>query len=417
VLRLDNSINKTSIFDVMTIREDFPILQTEVHGKPLIYLDNAATTQKPKAVIDTLIDYFSNYNSNIHRGVYLLSQKATDAYEQARYTVKNFINAKRFQEIIFTRGTTEAINLVARSWAFNNLNEGDEIIVSNMEHHSNIVPWQMICEEKKANLKVIPIDDTGSIIYDEFLKMLNVKVKLVSIVHISNSLGTINPVENIIKASHKHNIPVMLDAAQSIQHISIDVQSLDCDFLAFSGHKLYGPTGIGVLYAKEKFLNNMPPYQGGGDMIRTVSFEKTTYNELPYKFEAGTQNIADAIALASAIKYIERIGFNAIEKYEAELLDYAHNVLSEIKELKIIGTAPKKASVVSFVLDGIHPHDVGTMLDVDGIAVRTGQHCTEPLMKRFGIPATTRASFSFYNTKSEVDKLAESIWKVIKMFA
>lgn len=405
------------MFEVDKIRADFPILSEKVHNKPLVYLDNAATTQKPKAVIDALVDYYSKINSNIHRGVHLLSQKSTDEFEKARTTVKHFINASKFQEVIFTRGTTEAINLVANSFAKDLLGEGDEVLVSNMEHHSNIVPWQIVCEEKGAKLKVIPINDDGEIIFEEFEKMLSDRVKIVSVVHISNSLGTINPIKQIIEKAHSKGIPVLIDAAQSIQHLRIDVQELKCDFLAFSGHKLYGPTGIGALYAKEEHLKKMRPYQGGGDMIRTVSFEKTTYNDLPYKFEAGTPNIAGAIGLGKAIQYVENVGINRIARYEAELLEYAQNTLSEIKELRIIGTAKDKASVVSFVLDDIHPHDIGTMLDMDGVAVRTGQHCTEPLMRRFGIPATTRASISFYNTKEEINVLAESIHKVIKMFS
>lgn len=409
--------NAVSTFDVDVIRKDFPILSQTVHGKPLVYLDNAATTQKPQVVIDTIVDYYTNYNSNIHRGVHLLSQKATDEYEKARTIIKNFINAAKFQEIIFTRGTTEAINLVANSFAKPMLEAGDEVLISTMEHHSNIVPWQLVCEEKGAKLKVIPINDAGEIVFEEFEKLLTEKVKIVSIVHISNSLGTINPIKEIIQKAHKKGIPVVIDAAQSIQHLTIDVQDLNCDFLAFSGHKLYGPTGIGALYGKEEHLKKMPPYQGGGDMIRTVSFEKTTYNDLPYKFEAGTPNIAGAIGLGKAIQYVESIGLDAIARYEAELLEYAHNALSEIPEVRFIGTARKKASVISFDLKGIHPHDIGTMLDMDGVAVRTGQHCTEPLMRRFGIPATTRASMSFYNTKDEINVLTQSIRKVIKMFS
>lgn len=406
-----------SNFDVDKIRADFPILSRSVHGKPLVYLDNAATTQKPKIVIDAITDYYTNYNSNIHRGVHKLSQEATDLYENARTTIKNFINAGKLQEIIFTRGTTEAINLVAHSFGKSILNEGDEVLISTMEHHSNIVPWQLVCQERGAKLSVVPINDEGEIIFEEFEKMLTDKVKIVSIVHISNSLGTINPVKKIIQKAHKKGIPVLIDVAQSIQHTQIDVKDLDCDFLAFSGHKLYGPTGIGALYAKEKHLLNMPPYQGGGDMIRTVSFEKTTYNDLPYKFEAGTPNIVGAIGLARAIDYVQSIGMDNIVAYESELLDYGHNLLADIKELRFIGTAREKASVISFDLEGVHPHDIGTMLDIDGVAVRTGQHCTEPLMKRFGVPATTRASLSFYNTKDEINVLANSIRKVIKMFS
>ncbi len=403
--------------DIDSIRKDFPILSRLVYNKPLVYLDNAATTQKPQIVIDELVYYYSNVNSNIHRGVHKLSQEATDLYEKARMRVRSFINAKSDKEIIFTRGTTEAINLVAQSFGKISLNEGDEVLISEMEHHSNIVPWQIICQERKANLKVIPMNDDGEIIFEEFLKLLNPKVKIVSIVHISNSLGTINPIKEIIIEAHKQNIPVMIDAAQSVQHVPIDVKELDCDFLAFSGHKIYGPTGIGVLYGKEKYLNAMPPYQGGGDMIKTVSFEKTIYNDLPYKFEAGTPNIAGALGLAKAIEYLTGIGLEKIAAYEEDLLNYATETLSQIEDLRIIGTAKRKASVLAFDLKEIHPHDIGTMLDIDGVAVRTGQHCTEPVMKHYCLPATTRASFSFYNTKEEVNVLAQSIIKVIKMFS
>jgi len=399
------------------IRSDFPVLNRLVYGKKLVYLDNAATTQKPKCVISAISDYYLNYNSNIHRGVHRLSQEATDEYEKSRKVIKEFINAKKVEEIIFTRGTTESINLVARSFVRPRLKEGDEIVISHMEHHSNIVPWQIICEEVGANLRVVPINDNGELQIDEFEKMLTEKVKFLSIVHVSNSLGTINPIDEIIKKAHSKGIPVLVDAAQSIQHFKIDAQKLDCDFLAFSGHKIYGPTGIGILYGKEAHLEAMPPYQGGGDMIKSVSFERTIYNDLPYKFEAGTPNIEGAIGLGKAIEYVNNIGFHFINTYEQSLLDYAHRELSQIEGLKIIGTAKNKASVLSFVLDGVHPHDVGTMLDVEGVAVRTGHHCTEPIMKRFGVPATTRASFAFYNTFDEINVLAESIRKVIKLFS
>jgi len=403
-------------FDIEKIRNDFPILHQKVHGKPLVYLDNAATTQKPQVVIDTLINYYSSVNSNVHRGVHYLSETATKEYEASRKIIQNFINAKSTEEIIFTRGTTESINLIASSYGRTNLKEGDEILISTMEHHSNIVPWQILCEEKNAKLKVIPISDEGEILYDEFIKLLNERTKVVSIVHVSNSLGTINPIKKIIQKAHSLNIPVVIDGAQSVQHLKVNVQELDCDFFAFSGHKIYGPTGIGILYAKKEFLEKMPPYQGGGDMILSVSFEKTIYNHLPYKFEAGTPNIAGAIGLGTAIKYVENIGIGSIASYEQELLKYATDAVSEIKELKIIGTAKEKASVLSFVLDNIHPHDVGTFLDMDGVAIRTGHHCTEPVMKRYNVPATSRASFAFYNTKEEIDVFIKSAKNVVKMF-
>lgn len=398
------------------IRQDFPILHQEIYGKPLIYLDNAATTQKPQVVIDAVSNYYSRYNSNIHRGVHYLSQQATDAYETARKTVQKFINAGSTKEIIFTRGTTEAVNLVATSYGLERLVEGDEIIISTMEHHSNIVPWQILCEQTGAILRVIPIDDTGEIILEEYKKLLNERTKIVSIVHVSNTLGTINPVKKITEMAHEVGAVVMIDGAQAIQHFAVDVQEIGCDFYAFSGHKLYAPTGIGVLYGKRKLLEAMKPYQGGGDMILSVSFEKTTYNELPHKFEAGTPNISGAIGLGIAINYIHTLGLEQIAIYEDELLKYTTTILSEIQQLKIIGTSKQKSSVVSFVINGIHPHDIGTMLDRDGIAVRAGHHCTQPLMKRFGIPATTRASISFYNTPAEIDALAVGLKKIIRMF-
>ena len=405
------------MLDVNKIRDDFPILSQKIYNKPLIYFDNAATTQKPQCVIDALIDYYSHYNSNIHRGVHYLSQKATDKYENTRNKIKNFINAKNNEEIIFTRGTTEAINLVANSYCMEFLKENDEIIISHLEHHANIVPWQIVCQKTGAKLKVVPINQDGEIIFDEYLKLLNEKTKFVAISHISNALGTITPIKQFIEKAHSKNIPVLIDAAQSIQHLPIDVQDLDCDFLAASGHKLYAPTGIGFLYGKKELLEKMPPYQGGGDMILSVSFEKTIYNELPFKFEAGTHNIADTIALGKAIEYIENIGIDKIQQYENELLEYGTNLLSKIKDLRIIGTSKNKASIISFVFDNIHPHDIGTFLDSDGIAVRTGHHCAEPIMKFFGIPATTRVSLSFYNTKEELDILAAGIKKIVNMFS
>jgi cysteine desulfurase / selenocysteine lyase len=402
-------------YDVEKFRKDFPILNIKVRGKNLCYLDNAATTQKPRQVIDSISKYYLEENSNIHRGVHFLSEAATAGYENAREKVRQFINAKSLSEIIFTHGTTEAINLISNSFG-SFIKENDEIIISEMEHHSNIVPWQMLCKQKNAKLKISPINDKGELRFDEFEKLFNEKTKLVSIAYVSNSLGTINPVKKIIQAAHKHGVPVLLDAAQAVNHLPVDVQELDCDFLTFSGHKLYGPTGIGVLYGKEVLLEKLPPFMGGGDMIAKVTFEETTYNQLPFKFEAGTPDIAGAIGLGAAIDYVTSIGLPEIFQYEKELLEYAERKLSEIEELRIIGTAENKCSVISFVLDNIHPHDVGTFLDFEGIAVRTGHHCTQPVMDRFGIPATSRASFGLYNTKEEADILADGIKKVIEVF-
>ncbi len=404
-------------FDVTEIRKDFPILSTQVHGKPLVYLDNAATTQKPLSVITACNSYYLNTNSNIHRGVHYLSQNATKQYEESRKKIASFINAPSEKQIIFTRGTTESINLVASSFGRKFIGEGDEIIISAMEHHSNIVPWQMLCEEKKAILKVIPISDSGELIIEEFRKLLSNRTKLVSLVHVSNSLGTINPVEEIVELSRSSGAKVLIDGAQAIQHISVDVQALDCDFYVFSGHKLYGPTGIGVLFGKKDLLDAMPPYQGGGDMIASVTFEKTIYNDLPYKFEAGTPNIEGVIGLGAAIDYINSVGFNAIKKYEDELSVFTLDELSKIDNLKLIGTAKNRTGAFSFVLEGIHPHDIGTIMDFEGIAIRTGHHCTQPVMKRFNIPATARISLAFYNTKDEISFAAEAIRKVFKVFA
>lgn len=408
--------NKIDTYDVEKIRMDFPILLQKVHGQKLCYLDNAATTQKPRSVIDAVSRYYETINSNVHRGVHSLSEMATQAYEDSRTTVKNFINAASEKEIIFTRGTTEAINLVAHSYGKINLKEGDEVLITNMEHHSNIVPWQLICEEKNAKLKVVPVNNDGELIFEEFEKQLNERTKIVSVVYVSNSLGTINPVKKIIEKAHSFGIPVLLDGAQAIQHLKIDVQELDCDFFAFSGHKIYGPTGIGVLYGREKLLESMPPYMGGGDMISKVTFEKTTYNELPHKFEAGTPHISGAIGLAEALRYVNKIGIKKISAYEKEILNYAASSLLQVNGLKVIGQAKEKSSVISFVFDNIHPHDVGTFLDFEGIAVRTGHHCTQPLMDRFNIPATTRASFALYNTKEEVDILVNGLKKVLEVF-
>jgi len=405
------------IFDVDKIRKDFPILSTEVYGKPLVYLDNASTTQKPQCVIDTIEQYYKGINSNIHRGVHFLSEKATTSFEESRVKIRDFLNAKNTSEIIFVRGTTEAINLVATSYGNKNIKEGDEIILSTLEHHSNIVPWQLLCERTGAKIKVIPINNKGELIIEEYEKLITDKTKFVSVVHISNSLGTLNPVKKIVEIAHKRNIPVLLDGAQAAPHIKIDVQEIDCDFYAISGHKVFGPTGVGVLYGKEKLLDSMPPYQGGGDMIKTVTFEKTTYAELPHKFEAGTPNIAGAIAFESVLNYINKIGLDNILKHENDLMDYANDMLKPIEAVKIIGTAKEKSSVISFLIGDIHPYDVGTILDRLGVAVRTGVHCTQPIMDRFGIPGTVRASFAFYNTKYDVDMLARSIKKVIDMFS
>ena len=403
--------------DVAKIRADFPILKQLIHGKPLVYLDNAATSQKPQAVIDSLVQYYTTTNANVHRGVHTLSQQATDDYEGARAKVRQFIGAAEDREIIFVRGTTEGINLVAQTYGRQNIGPGDEIIVSNMEHHSNIVPWQMLCEEKGAHLLVVPINDDGELLLDEYEKLLGPRTKLVSMVHQSNSLGTILPVEQIIAMAHSHGVPVLLDGAQSVPHLPVNVQQLGCDFLVFSGHKLYGPTGIGVLYGKAELLEAMPPFQGGGEMIKSVTFEKTIYNDLPNKFEAGTPNIAGAIALGAAIDYVTELGIDQIQAYEHELLEYGTQALSDISSLRIIGTAAEKAGVLSFVMDGVHPHDIGTILDTEGVAIRTGHHCTQPLMERFQIPATARASLAFYNTREDIDALVKAIDRVIEVFS
>ena len=404
-------------FDVDKIRADFPVLNQMINGKPLVYLDNAATSQKPQSVIDTLVNYYSTENANVHRGVHTLSQRATDDYEAARDKVKRFINAEKDEEIIFVRGTTEAINLVSQTYGRSCMSEGDEIIISSMEHHSNIVPWQILCQEKGAILRVIPVNDLGELLLDEYERLFTDKTKLVSIVHQSNALGTINPAKEIADIAHGHGVPVLLDGAQAIAHLEVDVRELGCDFYAFSGHKLYGPTGIGVLYGKESFLEKMPPYQAGGEMIKSVTFDETLYNVLPNKFEAGTPNIAGAIGLGAAIDYVGTLGIGQIAAYESELLQYGTGRLSSIEGLKIIGTADKKGSVISFVMEGVHPHDIGTILDAEGIAIRTGHHCAQPLMDRFGVPATARASFAFYNTKEEIDVLVKGIDRVIEVFS
>jgi len=403
-------------FPIEKIRADFPILKEKIRNKPLVYLDNAATCQKPQAVIDSISHLYMHEYANVHRGVHTLSIKATDRYEGAREKIKDFINASSTKEIVFVRGATEAINLIAATFAKANIKKGDEILITAMEHHSNIVPWQMFCEQTGAVLKVAPINLQGELIYEEFEKLISDKTKLVSVVHMSNALGTINPVKKIIAAAKAKNIPVLLDGAQAIPHMSVDVQELDCDFYVFSGHKLYAPAGIGVLYGKQALLEAMPPYQGGGDMIRKVTFEDTEYNSLPYKFEAGTPSIADVVGLGAAIDYLTEIGMDNIAAYEAELLDYATEKASKIEGLRIIGTAKDKGAILSFVLDKIHPHDIGTMLDSLGIAIRAGHHCAMPVMDFFEVPATARASFAMYNTKEEIDVLMNGIEQLIEVF-
>jgi len=403
-------------FDPARTRLDFPILDQKVNGRPLVYLDNAATSQKPRAVIEALERYYSHDNSNIHRGVHALSQRSTAAYEEARSKVRRFINAGEDREILFVRGTTEAINLVAQSYGRSSFKAGDEIILSTMEHHSNIVPWQLLCEEKGTVLRIIPINDRGELLLEEYEKLLGSRTRFVSVTHLSNALGTINPVRRIIELAHRWNAPVLLDGAQAVPHMKVDVRDLDCDFYAFSGHKLYGPTGIGVLYGKARLLESMPPYQGGGDMISSVSFEKTTYNRLPYKFEAGTPHIAGPIALGTAIDYLDGIGLEAVGAHERDLLAYATEAVSGIRGLRVVGTAAEKAGILSFVMDGIHPHDIGTILDQEGIAIRAGHHCTMPLMDRLGVPATARASLALYNTRDDIDAFVKGLHKVLEVF-
>jgi cysteine desulfurase/selenocysteine lyase len=402
---------------IENIKDDFPILEQEINGKKLVYLDSAATTQKPTEVINSLNNYYSNNNSNIHRGVHTLSQRATKDYEQSRKIITKFIGAASSKEIVFVRGATEAINLIANSYVKPLLNKNDEIIISQMEHHANIVPWQMICEEKKAKLRIIPIDNNGELILEELNNLVNAKTKFISVNHVSNSLGTINPIDTIIKVAHQNNIRIMIDGAQAVQHLEIDMTKMNADFYCFSGHKIYAPTGIGVLYGKKELLEKMQPYQGGGDMIKSVTFEKTIYNDIPNRFEAGTPNISGAIALGEAIEYITQIGIHNITKYENDLLNYATSKLKKINEIKIIGEAKEKAGVISFVIDGIHPHDIGTIMDSHGIAVRAGHHCTQPVMDFYNIPATARASFAIYNDKNDIDKLIEAIRKCIEVFS
>ncbi len=414
---MSTSLTIPKILDITAIRQEFPIFSREVKGRPLIYLDNAATSQKPQQVIDALTHYYTNYNANIHRGIHTLAEEATAAFEHTRDAVKLFIGAAAREEIIFTRGTTEGINLVAYSWGRKNIHAGDEIIISGMEHHSNIVPWQLLCEEKEAVLKIIPVNESGELILSEYEKLLGPKTKLVSIVHVSNALGTVNPVKKMIAQAHAAGALVLVDGAQSAVHLDIQVQDLDCDFFVFSAHKLYGPTGVGVLYGKRAILESMPPFMGGGEMIKEVSFKKTTFNELPYKFEAGTPNIADVIAFRSALHFIHSIGKDKIRRHEEDLLQYAHQELLKVPGLRFIGTAKEKVSVISFVIEKAHPQDIGILLDNRGIAVRTGHHCAQPLMDQFCIPGTTRASFAVYNTRYEIDELLKGLQRAVKILS
>ena len=411
------TISTKDELDIEKIRKDFPLLQTKVYGKPLVYLDNGATTQKPELVLKAMDDYYRTYNSNVHRGVHFLSQKATDAYEIVRKKVTSYINAENEHEVIFTRSTTDGINLVAYSYGKKFVHEGDSVMISAMEHHSNIVPWQMMCEDRGANLKVIPMNDRGELLMEEFENLLDETVKIISLTYVSNSLGTINPIKEIIAKAHEYGIPVLIDAAQAIQHLGVDVQALDADFVVFSGHKMYAPTGIGILYGKEKWLNAMPPYQGGGDMIKTVTFKKTTYNDLPFKFEAGTPDITEAIGLGAAIDYINNIGLKKMQEREHHLFAYAHEELRTIDELRFIGEAQNKTASISFLIGNLHPFDVGEILDKQSIAVRTGHHCTQPVMDFLNIPGTVRASLAFYNTEEEIDKLVAGIKKAITLLS
>jgi cysteine desulfurase/selenocysteine lyase len=397
-------------------RQDFPLLQRTVYGKPIVYLDNAATTQKPTAVVAALQHYYTECTSNVHRGVYYLSEQATQLYEEARRTVQRFLGAAEAAEIVFVRGTTEAINLVAHCLGRTRIRPGSEILLTHMEHHSNIVPWQLVAEQTGARLRVLPITPDGELMLEAYPELLTERTAVVAVVHVSNSLGTINPVAELIQTAHERGIPVLVDGAQAVAHMPVDVQQLDCDFYAFSGHKIYGPTGIGVLYAKRRWLEEFPPYQGGGDMIRHVTFERTLYNDVPYKFEAGTPNIAGAIGLKAALEYVQQCGLERIAAHEHELLRYATERLQELPGVRLIGTAQRKAAIISFVIEGVHPHDVGTVLDREGIAIRVGHHCTQPVMEFFGVPATSRVSFGLYNTLEEVDRLVEALWKVIRLF-
>ncbi|HEX7794696.1 MAG TPA: cysteine desulfurase [Vicinamibacterales bacterium] len=407
---------RTSL-DVNAIRADFPILQRRVHGRPLVYLDNAATTQKPRAVIDRLVRYYEEENANIHRGVHTLSVEATDAYDAARDRARRFLNAADAREIVFVRGATEAINLVARSFGATQIRQGDEIVLSEMEHHSNIVPWQMICEEKGATLRVVPITDSGEFRLDAYEQLLNPRTRMVAVTHVSNALGTVTPVAEIVRLARDRGIPVLIDGAQAVAHMHVDVQALGCDFYVFSGHKVFGPTGVGVLYGRLPLLETMPPYQGGGDMIRSVTFERTLYNEVPYKFEAGTQHIAGVVGLATAIDYLSDLGLDRVAAHEHELLAYGTEALTTIPGLRLTGTAAQKAGILSFVMDDVHPHDIGTILDREGVAIRAGHHCCQPLMARLGVPATARASLALYNTRAEIDALVSALRKVREVFA
>jgi len=404
-------------YDVERIRRDFPLLAQQVHGKKLVYLDNAATTQKPLQVIDAIVQFYTSGCSNVHRGVHLLSERATATYENARSRLRRFINARDDKEIVFVRGATEAINLVASSFGKAHVKPGDEILITGLEHHSNIVPWQVLCEERGARLRVAPINLRGELLIEEYEKLLNPRTSLVAVTHVSNALGTVNPVRHIVEMAHRNGTPVLIDGAQAVQHLRVDVQALDCDFYAFSGHKMYGPTGVGVLYGKERWLESMPPYQGGGDMITSVTFEKTIYARLPHKFEAGTPDIAGVIGLGAAVDYLEAVGIDNIAAYEHALLDYGTKILESVPGVRIIGTAAGKTSVLSFALEGVHPHDVGTILDQEGIAIRTGHHCAQPVMDFFRIPATARASLALYNTREEIDSLAAGLQKVAEVFS
>lgn len=402
-------------FDVQSYRKDFPALHQSVHGKPLVYLDNAATSQKPQSVIDAISHYYAHDNANVHRGVHTLSGRATDSYEGAREKIAKHINAKSTKEILFTKGATEALNLLAFSFGEYGINDGDEIIVSGMEHHSNLVPWQLLCKRKNAVLKIIPIDDKGELILSQLPELITDKTRLISVVHTSNALGTVNPVDEIIRIGHAHDIPVAIDGSQALPHAAVDMQSLDADFFIFTGHKMFGPTGVGVLYGKEAWLEKLPPYQGGGDMIRTVTYTHSEYNDLPYKFEAGTPNIAGVIGLGAAVDYLKTVGMHNIAAYEKQLLDYASQKARDFEGLKLIGDAKQRAGVLSFVIEGVHPHDIGTIVDFEGVAIRTGHHCAMPVMNFFNVPATARASFAFYNTFSEVDALFAALEKTKTM--
>ncbi len=407
----------SATLDIERIQRDFPILAERIHGKRLVYLDNAATSQKPRAVIDAIVHYYEHLNANIHRGVHTLSVNATEAHDEARETVRRFIQAADANEIIFVRGATEAINLVAETYGRANVGEGDEVLITAMEHHSNIVPWQMLCEEKGAHLRVVPINNAGELEFDAFEKLLSPRTRIVAVAHVSNALGTVNPIRKIVQLAHAHDVPVLVDGAQAVPHLPVDVQALGCDFYAFSGHKVYGPTGIGVLYGKEEILAEMQPYQGGGDMISSVTFEKTTYNVVPYKFEAGTPDIAGAIGLGAALEYVSKLGIDRIAAHEYDLLTYATEQVGALPGVRLIGTARERAGVLSFVMEGVHPHDLGTILDRDGIAIRTGHHCAQPVMDRFGIAATARASFAVYNTRQDVDALVDGIHKALEVLA